>query len=339
MQYIIPHACDGMLLRTYLCRELCLSRRLLTRLKTTPDGILLDGRPVTVRAVLHAQNVLSLAIEDEAEDMPTSVVPNGVLPPVLYEDEHLLVCNKPGNMPTHPSHGHFDDTLANAVAAYDMAKEGRIRVFRPITRLDRETSGVVLIARDRLAALRLSRGMREHQLKKTYLAVLDGIPTPAQGVIDAPIRRAQESIITREICSPDAEGAHTAQTRYRTLAVWETDGHARALVEAHPQTGRTHQLRLHFAHLGTPIAGDGLYGRDDLAATLTPPRQCLHAYSLTFAHPITGEPLTIVAPLPDDMARYIPAHICRALQAPPSHTSPPSKENPDEPFRGAPLTL
>ena len=132
-------------------------------------------------------------------------------------------------------------------------------------------------------------------------------------MIDAPIRRAQASIILREVCHPSAEGAHTALTRYRVLARWQVSGHARALVEAHPETGRTHQLRVHFAHIGAPIAGDGLYGRTNIPTELCPPRQCLHAYSLAFAHPLTSRPIQTIAPLDDDIARYIPTDIRKSL--------------------------
>lgn len=311
MTYIIPSTCEGLLLRTYLCRELGLSHRLLARLKATEGGILLDGQPVTVRAVVHGGSQLTLALED-VSCAPT-VTPSGVMPPIVYEDDDMLVCNKPGTMPTHPSHGHTDDTLANAVAAYDMRRDGRIRVFHPITRLDRETSGIVLIARGPLAAARLSDAMHDRRIQKTYLAVLDGHLPQESGTIDAYIRRAHESIILRTVCHPEDEGAHAALTHYRTLATWMQNGRPRSLVEARPETGRTHQLRVHFAHMGAPIAGDGLYGVSYTESR--PPRQCLHAYSLTLHHPTTGEPMTLTAPLAHDILRYIPEETVALLDA------------------------
>lgn len=311
MQYTIPAAFDGMLLRTYLQQEIKLSHRLLTRLKQTQNGILLNNVPVTVRAVLHTDDSLSLATEDPARS--TDTVPGGDMPPVLYEDRDILVCNKPGNMPTHPSHGHLDDTLANAVAAYDIRQCGHAHIFRPITRLDRETSGAVLVARTQLAAARLSTAMEHHLIQKTYLAVLEDLPVPPSGTVEVSIHRARESIILREVCRPDAEGAQVAITHYRVLAAWQDGALRRSLVEASPETGRTHQLRLHFAHLGTPIAGDGLYGRSDVPPSRTPPRQCLHAYMLTFLHPTTGKRTVVTAPLPDDMAAYLPDNIRNAL--------------------------
>lgn len=322
MRYIVPDACDGMLLRTYLCQVLRLSHRHLARLKRAEDGILLGGRRVSVRAVLRAGDELVLA-SDEADE--TSVVPGGQMPPVLYEDEDILICNKLGDMPTHPSQGHFDDTLANAVAAYDIARTGQARVFRPITRLDRETSGIVLIARTRHAATLLSEQMRLRQIQKTYLAILDGAIQADEGQICAAIRRARESIILREICDEDAPGAQRALTHYRVLAKWSVGKHTRTLVKALPETGRTHQLRLHFAHVSAPIAGDGLYGHDlsnidlsniDSSDIDTPSRQCLHAYALTFTHPIKEQSMTVTAPIPDDMARHLPPDALSLLTTP-----------------------
>ncbi len=184
-------------------------------------------------------------------------------------------------------------------------------MFRPINRLDRETSGVVLIARHQLAASQLSLAMRQRQIKKSYLAILDGDIAPAVGVIDAPIRRAEQSIILREVCAKDAPGAQSALTHYHILSRWRTkEGCPRSLVYACPQTGRTHQLRLHFAHLSAPIAGDRLYGkRDEAPLPDAPPRQCLHAFSLTFVHPATGKQMTVKAPLADDIFPHLPDHV------------------------------
>lgn len=304
MELTISQSHDGMLLRDLLCRELCISRRAITHLKQKENGILLDGQRVTVRAVLRQGQHLSLALDDE--DTHTSVVPAGDMPPILYEDEDVLVCNKSGDMPTHPSHGHFDDTLANAVAAYDISCTGRARVFRPITRLDRETSGVVLIARNRRAAAKLSEDMQQKHIQKTYLAILEGVPTERQGEITHHIRRTADSIILREVCDADAPDAQAALTRYRVLCDWSVGKERRSLVMAEPHTGRTHQLRVHFASLGTPIAGDGLYGRPSDDA---PSRTCLHAFSLSFVHPSTGERMTLRAPLPDDIVSHLPNDI------------------------------
>lgn len=275
-----------------LRRELGFSNRLLARLKQDERGILVDGERVTVRYPLRRGQRLTLAVEDRSQS--ETILPVDLPVSVLYEDEFLWGVNKPPEMPTHPSHGHYDDTLANALAWY-AAQRGEPFVFRPVNRLDRNTSGVVLIARDQRAAGVLARTMQQRQMKKRYLALLDGELYPDAGTLSAPIRRRAESIIFREVCG-EGEGDE-AITAWRVLA---RDG-GYTLVEASPETGRTHQLRVHFAHLGCPIHGDDLYGN----AAEDMPRQALHASTLTFPHPVTGEEVMLKAPLPEDFRNLL----------------------------------
>ena len=297
-----------MLLREYLLKKLGLSRRLLTRLKQTPRGILLNDAPVTVRAVLKRGDILVLATEDDDNVPRGHIAVGNQLPDILYEDDHIIVCNKPYGMPTHPSHGHIDDTLANALARYETLAGGRPDVFRPIHRLDRDTSGVVLIARHQLAAARLSQAMQAGQIQKQYLAILEGRPPQDKGEIVAAIRRTKQSIITREICANDVPGAHAAHTRYQVISHWSDNHIPRTLVRAFPLTGRTHQLRLHFAHVGSPIVGDSLYGADRCDPAVFN-RHMLHAYSLSFPHPMTQKTMVVIAPLCADMRALLPSSI------------------------------
>lgn len=305
MTFTIPAQYHQKPLKVFLQAELGLSARLLSRLKATPCGILLDGKPVTVRATLCEGSTLTLAI-DTPSDRPSGIVPTALPLDVLYEDAHILVCNKPGNMPTHPSHGHYTDTLANAVAYHARADKGF--VFHPINRLDRNTSGVVLIARHALAAQRLAAAMLHGDIRKTYLALLCGEPMVREGEIITGIRRQAESIIIREVCGCDAPSAARAQTQYTVLGAWEPADKRLpprlCLVRAQPLTGRTHQLRLHFSYLGTPILGDDMYGQGALPALLE--RQALHACRLEFVHPMSGEPMCLTAPLPEDMRHLLP---------------------------------
>ncbi len=275
-----------------LRRELGFSNRLLARLKQDEHGILVDGERVTVRYPLCQGQRLTLAVEDQGQS--ESIRPVDLPVSVLYEDEFLWGVNKPPEMPTHPSHGHYDDTLANALA-WRAAQRGEPFVFRPVNRLDRNTSGVVLVARDQRAAGVLSRTMQQRQMKKRYVALLDGELFPDAGTLSAPIRRRSESIIFREVCG-EGEGDE-AITAWRVLA----RGRGYTLVEASPETGRTHQLRVHFAHLGCPIHGDDLYGN----AAEDMPRQALHAYTLAFPHPVTGEEISLTAPLPEDFRNLL----------------------------------
>jgi len=146
VQYIIDAPYDGVMLKQYLCDALGLSRRLLTRLKQHPSGILLDGRRVTVRATLHAGAVLTLAFEDTPDTKSGIIVPSATLPDILYEDEDILVCNKPFGMPTHPSHGHFDDTIGN-FPLWHYQQNGEECDFHPVHRLDKGTTGLLVVAK------------------------------------------------------------------------------------------------------------------------------------------------------------------------------------------------
>lgn len=288
MQYIITEAQSGMSLRHFLQQELRLSSKMIKHLKFSEDGILINGEHATVRRTLCAGDCVELAIEDrefapiEPIDLPITI---------LYEDEDVVVPAKPANMPTHPSHDHYTDTVANALS-YRYHEAGIPFVFRPINRLDRNTSGLLLIARNRPSAGRLTEAMQAGKIEKRYLAVLDGELADERGRIDACLHRTAQSIILREVCPHDAPDADTALTEYIRLAA--ENGHS--LVEARPITGRTHQLRVHFASIGHPITGDDLYGNPNTAIN----RHALHAYSLSFPHPETGESMTLTAPPPKD---------------------------------------
>lgn len=289
MDYIITKEQDGMNIRAFLQYHLRPSTKMLKHLKYQADGILLNGEHATVRRILCEGDLLSVAIEDR--DSSQKLRPVEIPIEILYEDDDLVIPSKPAFMPTHPSHDHYDDTVANALA-YRYQSSNTPFVFRPINRLDRNTSGLLLVARNKLSAGRLTRSLSEGRIHKTYLAILDGEMELGEGIIDAPLHRTAQSIIIREVCSPDAPDADAALTKYRVLAA--KNGHT--LVMAHPVTGRTHQLRVHFASIGHPITGDDLYG------TVTPliGRHALHAYSLTFPHPATDESMTKAAPLAPD---------------------------------------
>lgn len=316
MEYPIGEEENGLLLKSYLLRRLRLSNAILIELKKRPDGILVNGNHVTVRYILRAGDILSLALDDGEgnEEIEPVCLPLHI----LYEDSDVIAVNKPPFMPTHPSHGHHDDTLANALA-YEFKKRGEPFVFRPGGRLDRDTSGAVVCAKNKTAAYRFYEAHRSGTFGKEYIAVLDGHLEPAAGVIDAPIARTEASVIMR--CVSETEGA-AARTEYRVLAYGEAPGNrALTLVSASPVTGRTHQLRVHFAAAGAPILGDFLYGTegcgDALSAERTQnvreteipaeteekliSRQALHAARLSFPHPSGSGRMTVCAALPPDM--------------------------------------
>lgn len=309
MQIIINQDRAGLCVRQIL-QSCQFSAKMLKHIKYHTNGILVNGEPCTVRRQLAAGDVLTVCIEDArsapelaAVDLPLQI---------LYEDDDLVIPSKPAEMPTHPSHGHTTDTVANALA-YRYAINGIPFVFRPINRLDRNTSGLLLVARNKHSAGILTQAMQDGRIRKTYLAVLDGELTTNMGTIDACLHRTAQSIIVREVCPLTAPDAAPAKTDYRVLAV--QNGHT--LVEARPLTGRTHQLRVHFASIGHPITGDDLYGTPSAHIA----RHALHARALTFPHPMTAREITVTAPLPNDLLHLIQTLFDRlptALKDPPA---------------------
>lgn len=269
---------DGKIIKEYLLDNGFSTSQIRT-LKKTENGITVNGEPSTVGRLLKKGDVLKLKTEDTC---PTPVEPADIPLDILYEDDDILCVNKPKGLATHP-HGQHTKTLANAfVFKYPTL------VFRPISRLDANTSGIVLIAKNRYVSNLLASEISCGSIKKTYIAILDGIPPEKAGTINAPIARKTGSTIEREV----SENGKEAITDYSVLAV----GGGHALVEAHPQTGRTHQLRVHFSHIGYPIHGDGIYGADadDCRG------QTLHASALSFIRPTTGERITVTAPPPQE---------------------------------------
>ena len=298
MEIVIDKKCHGKLLRDFLRYDVGLSRALLTKLKKDEFGILLNGEHVTVRAVLFEGDVLTLALEDNEEDENPYLEAVEMPLDIIYENDEIVVVNKPFGMVTHTTHGHYGDSLANALYA-KYKGQGRAFVFRAINRLDRDTSGVVLVSKDRISAFKLSTALQDGKIDKVYIAVVHGF-MDGEGEINGYICRCGDSIITRRVCSESDPGADSAITKYRALFASEEY----SVVLATPVTGRTHQLRVHFSSLGHPIAGDSLYGGDTGLIT----RQALHAISLEFPLPSSSERIRVNAPIPSDMTA-----LCRKI--------------------------
>ncbi len=258
-----------MLLRDYL-RSLNLSTAVIKEAKRA--GIYLNGKAVTVRATVNPGDLVEVYVTDAKSE---NIVPMDIPLRVLYEDEDILAVDKPTNMPTHPSKGNNLPTLANAVMAY----YGGNFVFRSVNRLDRDTSGVVIIAKNRISASLLSASMKRGEWKKKYHALVSGVPESKSGVIDAPIERVCEGNIKRTV----REDGKRAISEYRVIEEYEDS----SLLEIELKTGRTHQIRVHMAHIGHPLVSDFLYGEP------SDTEYYLRCKEIIFPHPKTKEKLVI----------------------------------------------
>ncbi len=294
MDILIENNYEGMLIREVLKKSLGYSVNLIKKLKFSPDGIKVNGEWVTVRYELRRGDVLSLAVEDKDDDVSPYIIPAALPLEVIYEDEFVTAVNKPYNMPSHPSHGHRLDTVANALAH---RYSGRVYVFRPINRLDRDTSGCMLTANTKDASYKMYLSMVEGKIRKTYIAVTDGVPEKREGTLTSYMHRKEDSIILREETTADSPDAKLAITEYKVLS----DNGSYAVVEASPITGRTHQIRLHMAGIGCPIVGDSLYGSESDYIN----RHALHSWKTVFPHPKSGENITVVSDIPEDIATLI----------------------------------
>ena len=283
----------GVRVDTLLRSRLHLSGTVIRRIKWLPDGILADGERVNTRYLPRPGQVLSVRLSDP--ERRSGIVPAPGPLDIVYEDGDLIVLNKAPGVAVHPGPGHFDDTLGNFLLDY-YEKAGVEGDFHPVHRLDRGTSGLLAVAKHPHAQEVLKQQLHTAAFRRTYLAVCRGVPEPAAGVIDAPLGPRPGSLV-EQMARPDGKAA---RTRYRV----REDLGDRALVELELDTGRTHQIRVHLAHLGHPLLGDFLYGEEDQALIGRP---ALHSWKLSLRHPITGQELDFTAPVPEDMAGLLKA--------------------------------
>ena len=261
----------------------------LTQLKKMPESILINGTWSYMKSLLSEGDTLTVHIQ-ESESSPN--IPAVELPlDIVYEDDDIIVVNKPAGMPIHPSLNNYRNSLANALMYY-YEKQGKPFIFRCTNRLDRDTSGLTVIAKHLVSSSILSQMAVRHEVTREYLAIVRGQVIPSEGTINAPIGRAGTSLIERKI---DPEHGEDAVTHYRVIK--EKNGHS--LVSLILETGRTHQIRVHMKYIGHPLIGDYLYNPDMEFIS----RQALHSHRLSFRHPITGENMEFTAPLPEDMEK------------------------------------
>ena len=262
----------------------------LIHLKKTQEGIRRNGVWAYTKDKLAAGDLLeTVFVEEETSE---NIVASELALDILYEDEDILVINKASDTPIHPSQGNYDNSLANGVMNY-FQKQGESFVFRCINRLDRDTTGLVIVAKNMLSGAALNLAMVNREIHRTYLAVVKGA-LPESGTIDFPIARKDGSTVER--CVDFEQGEHTV-THFECLQKNEKYSLAKIWLE----TGRTHQIRVHMNAIGHPLPGDFLYHNDRSEIG----RQSLHSWRLEFAHPVTGEAMRFEQPLPEDMKNLL----------------------------------
>lgn len=295
--YDITEQNEGITIRQLLQR-FGYSHRILAHLKHTQMGICIDGKAVYMNHLLHKGELLTVRFTEGTSSVHVIPVP---LPlDIIYEDKDLLIVNKPAGMPVHPSLNNYGNSLANAVAYY-YSKQGLPFVFRCVNRLDRDTSGLTVLAKNMLSAALLSDMVKRKVMKREYLAIAEGI-TEQSGTIDAPLSRKEGSVIERTVNYENGESAITHFERLSVFTISNENGRRDySLLKILLETGRTHQIRVHLRYIGHPLPGDFLYNPDYSIIK----RQALHSACLSFPHPITGKMLHFDLSLPDDMQQIL----------------------------------
>lgn len=290
IDYIIDEDSAGLRVEQFLRRKRY-SGQNLSEIKRMPKSILVNGVHYYMRQELSTGDHLQVRI---CETQNSEKIPPTKLPlDIIYEDEDLLVLNKPAGMPIHPSLNNYTNSIANALAYY-FQSQGKPFIFRCCNRLDRDTSGLTIVSKHLVNGSILSDMTKYREVHREYLAIARGSVTPSEGTIQAPLGRKEGTIIERTV---DWEHGEDAVTHYKVVK--EANGHS--LVSLRLETGRTHQIRIHMKYLGYPLIGDYLYNPDMEYMT----RQALHSHHMEFTHPITGEHMSFTAPLPEDMARVM----------------------------------
>lgn len=290
IDYIIDEDSAGLRVEQFLRRKRY-SGQNLSEIKRMPKSILVNGVHYYMRQELSTGDHLQVRIceTQNSEKIP----PTKLALDIIYEDEDLLVLNKPAGMPIHPSLNNYTNSIANALAYY-FQSQGKPFIFRCCNRLDRDTSGLTIVSKHLVSGSILSDMTKYRKVHREYLAIVRGSVTPSEGTIQAPLGRKGGTIIERTV---DWEHGEDAVTHYKVVK--EANGHS--LVSLRLETGRTHQIRIHMKYLGYPLIGDYLYNPDMEYMT----RQALHSHHMEFTHPITGEHMSFTAPLPEDMARVM----------------------------------
>jgi RluA family pseudouridine synthase len=297
LEYVVTQEDAGLTVEQIARQKLSVSGRMLQRL-TRSKGILLNRKsPYLQRQVKEGDRVLVRVAERQQQREGTSETDGAreaarIPVSILYEDEHLLVADKPAGMLVHPVREGQDGTLVHALAAY-LREKGEQAGVHPVHRLDKETSGAILLAKSGYGHQLADRLLREGGIKREYLAVASGVVEKEADTITAPIGRDPSHPTRRRVI----DGGDPAVTHYEVIARAEEA----TLVRVWLETGRTHQIRVHFQHIGHPLVGDAMYGGNSRLLR----RQALHAWRLSFAHPVSGDEIVCTARMPEDMTSLV----------------------------------
>lgn len=286
--YIIDKSSEGMTLRDYLSKKLQFSRRSIISLKKS-GGAVINGDISHMNVLLKEFDKVEITFEDSESE---NILPEQMKLDIIFEDEHIIVINKEYGMPVHPTRRYIMGTLANGLAYYFMGRAEQIKI-RPINRLDKDTSGLVVFAKNAHIQHLLSFYVGKEEFKKEYIAIVHGNLINLEGTIDLPIAREIEYGMKRVV----REDGDRAVTHYKRIAQLGSI----CVVNITLETGRTHQIRVHMSHIGHPLLGDEMYG----GSTELIGRQALHAEKITMLHPLTKKWHSFSAPIPDDMQKLI----------------------------------
>ena len=271
-----------------------ISDRLLTKLKKN-NHIFLNSKPTYINCEVKKDDFI--VVDLEFNEKSENIIPTKMNLDILFEDESLIIINKPANLPIHPSILHFSDSLSNGIQFYFDSKNINKKI-RPVNRLDKDTSGIVIFAKNEYIQEHLIKQMKNKLFKKEYYAILEGNIENKFQTINAPIARKANSIIEKEINS----NGDISITHLEVIKNFETSSSQKlCFVKLLLETGRTHQIRVHTKYIGHPILGDSLYGKSSELIT----RQALHAYKISFIHPISNENIVLETSLPEDINRIL----------------------------------
>ena len=289
-EYVVPERLNGCVLRDVMKRELGFSSKQIIRMKRQSGAIMQNGKPVYVIVRVKTGDVLRFVLEEESEH--EGIIASKGEFSICFENSDVLVVDKPAGLAVHPAPGDREQTLGNFVVGYYQSQGQKI-VYRPVNRLDRGTSGLMVIAKNAYSHAVLAQQLHRDSFVREYLAVTEGCPEPKQGTVCAPIAREEGSVLRRTVSQDGAE----AITHY-----WVDQINDRySLVRLRLDTGRTHQIRVHMAYLGCPLVGDFLYGHESEEIV----RCALHSAYLAFDLPFSGERIELSSPLPDDMRQLL----------------------------------